>query len=86
MITNGGSPSTLRYLLIKIQTKRPYAEYQQHSNCGREINFETEYAEYECRSETNHKKKKKEITKFCIKCSIICSVLILSGEINNHLV
>ena len=42
----------------------PYAEYKNHSNCGRQIDFETEYAKYECgRSETNSEKmnKKKKV-------------------------
>ena len=81
---------TILNLFIKIRTKQKYdheydeygshyADYQNHSNCGRKINFETEYAEYECRSETNSGKKEK--THFRIKLSIICLVLIILGEI-----
>ena len=58
-----------------------YAEYQKHSNCGRKINYETEYAEYECgRSETDSLKMAKKKKQWCIQCSIICVVLIISGK------
>lgn len=58
-----------------------YAEYQKHSNCGRKINYETEYAEYECgRSETDSTKMDKKKKQWCIRCSIICLVLILLGK------
>jgi len=59
-----------------------YAEYQKHSNCGRKINYETEYAEYECgRSETDSLKMAKKKKQWCIQCSIICVVLIISGSV-----
>lgn len=59
-----------------------YAEYQKHSNCGRKINYETEYAEYECgRSETDSTKMDKKKKQWCIRCSIICLVLILLGAV-----
>jgi len=58
-----------------------YAEYQKHSNCGRQINFETEYAEYECgRSETDSTKMNKKKKKWCIRCSISFLVLFLLGS------
>ena len=58
-----------------------YAEYQKHSNCGPQIDFETEYAEYECgRSETDSEKMEKKKKQWCNRCLIICLVLILSGE------
>ena len=58
-----------------------YAEYQKHSNCGPQIDFETEYAEYECgRSETDSEKMEKKKRQWCSRCFVICLVLILSGK------
>ena len=62
-----------------------YAEYQKHSNCGRQINFETEYAEYECgRSETDSTKMNKKKKKLCIRCSVLLLVLFLLGKKLSH--
>ena len=54
-----------------------YAEYQNHSNCGRQIDFETEYAEYECgRSESGNQMKKNK----CHYSVIVSLILLLSGK------
>ena len=58
-----------------------YAEYQKHSRCGRQIDFENEYAEYECgRSETGSQKADNERKKWCIRCSISCIILVILGK------
>ena len=60
-----------------------YAEYQKHSKCGRKINYETEYAEYECgRSETDSQKLAKKKKQWCIRCSIVCLVLISGKDLD----
>ena len=48
------------------------------------IDFETEYAEYECgRSETGSQKDLKRKKKWCIRCSISSLIMVLLGELGN---
>jgi len=59
-----------------------YAQYQNHSKCGRQIDFENEYAEYECgRSETGSEKAQKAKKQLCMRCWISFLILFLLGSV-----